>query len=139
MDSPIAFIPMDRRQALARGADLPDQARGTALFADISGFTTLTEALSKMLGQRRGAEEISRQLNLVYDALINEVERYGGSVINFAGDAITCWFEGDEGARATASALMMQRAMAQFSSLQLPSGGMVTLAMKAAVAGGSTR
>lgn len=139
MDSPATFIPIDRRHALAHGETLPDQAQGTALFADISGFTPLTEALSKMLGQRRGAEEISRQLNHVYDALINEVERYGGSVINFAGDAITCWFEGDAGARATASALMMQRAMAQFSSLTLPSGGMVTLAMKAAVAGGPVR
>ncbi len=139
MDSPVAFIPIDRRHALARGQTLPDHTRGAALFADISGFTPLTEALSKMLGQQRGAEEISRQLNRVYDALITEVERYGGSVINFAGDAITCWFDGDEGARATASALMMQRAMAQFSSLTLPSGGMVTLAMKAALAGGPVR
>lgn len=139
MDFPVSFIPIDRRHAMAQGVSLPDHSRGTALFADISGFTPLTEALSKMLGQRRGAEEISRQLNRVYDALINEVERYGGSVINFAGDAITCWFDGDEGVRATASALMMQRAMAQFSTLMLPSGGMVTLAMKAAVAGGPVR
>ena len=44
------------------------------------------------LGARRGVEELTRQINRVYDALIGEVERSGGSVIGFAGDAITCWF-----------------------------------------------
>jgi len=32
-------------------------------------------------------------LNAIYDALIGEVDRLGGSVIGFAGDAITCWFD----------------------------------------------
>jgi hypothetical protein len=45
------------------------------------------------LGPRQGAEELPRQLNLVYAALIAEVDRYGGSVIFFSGDAITCWFD----------------------------------------------
>jgi len=40
-------------------------ARGTVLFADISGFTPLTEALVRTLGPRRGAEELARQLNEV--------------------------------------------------------------------------
>jgi class 3 adenylate cyclase len=89
------YIPIDRRQAMARGTDLPDRARGAALFADISGFTPLTEALVQELGPQRGADELTRQLNRVYDALIAEVHRYGGSVIGFSGDAITCWFDDD--------------------------------------------
>ena len=56
-----AYIPMDRRQAIARGEDLPDRARGAALFADISGFTPLTEALTRELGDRRGIDELTRQ------------------------------------------------------------------------------
>ena len=44
------YIPMDRRQALARGRALPDRAEGTALVADISGFTPLTDALVRELG-----------------------------------------------------------------------------------------
>ena len=100
-----AYVPMDRRQAMGCGGSIPDRARGAALFADVSGFTPLTEALSRALGPRRGVEELTGHLNQVYDALINEVNRYGGSVIAFAGDAITCWFDGDNGARATASAL----------------------------------
>jgi len=130
---------MDRRQAMFRGKDLPDRAHGAALFADISGFTPLTEALVRELGSRRGADELTRQLNLVYDALIAEVHRYGGSVITFSGDAITCWFDGDDGLRATGCALAMQETMGQFAEVETPSGLTVSLAMKAAVATGPVR
>jgi len=98
MESPAAYIPMDRRQTVARGEDLPDRTRAAVLSADISGFTPLTEALVKELGPRRGAEKLTRQLNAVYGALIAEVHRYRGSVIGFSGDAITCWFDGDPSA-----------------------------------------
>ncbi|MBM3131055.1 MAG: hypothetical protein FJ009_20810 [Chloroflexi bacterium] len=92
-----SYIPIDRRLALARGETLPDRARGSALFADISGFTPLAESLAQSLGAARGAEELTRQLNLVYDALVVQVHNYRGSVISFAGDALTCWFaEKDE-------------------------------------------
>src|SRR3954447_20784755 len=93
MDLLAAYLPTDRLHALAGGVTLPSRARGTVLFADISGFTPLTEALVRALGPRRGAEELARQLNEVYDALIAEVDRYVGSVIGFGGDAITCWFD----------------------------------------------
>lgn len=86
-----SYLPQDRRQALARGDSLPDRTSGAALFADISGFTPLTEALSQALGPRHSAEALTRQLDAVYTALIATVERYGGSAIGFAGDAITCW------------------------------------------------
>jgi class 3 adenylate cyclase len=85
-----SYLPQDRLRALARGEPLPDRASGAALFADISGFTPLTEALSRDLGPRRGVDELSGQINAVYDALIAQVERFGGSVIGFAGDAMTC-------------------------------------------------
>ena len=88
-----AYIPMDRRQAMAQGISLPGSAQGTALFADVSGFTPLTESLANELGLQRGAEEILRHLNRIYTVLIDAVHRYGGSVIAFSGDAITCWFD----------------------------------------------
>ena len=37
-----AYLPMDRRHALADGRALPEHTHGAALFADISGFTPLT-------------------------------------------------------------------------------------------------
>ena len=139
IDSPLAYIPMDRRQALVRSREFPDRAHGAALFADISGFTPLTEALVQELGAQRGAEELTRFLNLIYDAVIDEVHRFGGSVIAFAGDAITCWFDGDNGGRATTAALAMQAAMRPFAALTTPGGAVVSLSMKAAVATGPAR
>jgi class 3 adenylate cyclase/CHASE3 domain sensor protein len=143
------YIPMDRRQALASGEALPEYAQGAALFADISGFTSLTEALANELGLQRGAEEIIRQLNRVYTVLIDEVHRYGGSVINFSGDAITCWFDDldlagqqrstDSAERAAACALGMQKGMKQFVAITRPDGKTINLTVKVAVAAGPAR
>jgi class 3 adenylate cyclase len=79
---------------------------------------------------------------MVYDALIMQVHAYGGSVIGFAGDAITCWFdEADEqpSMRATACGLALQKAMQPFDRLALPEGQTVTLALKVAIASGPAR
>ncbi|HNB54768.1 MAG TPA: adenylate/guanylate cyclase domain-containing protein, partial [Anaerolineales bacterium] len=146
MENPIAYLPIDRRLALADGRELPEHTYGAALFADISGFTPLTEMLARTLGPKRGAEELTRYLNQVYDALIAELHRFGGSVLGFSGDAITCWFDDNMGEqeaaatlRATASALAMQTTMTQFANLEITGGGRVSLAMKAAVASGEVR
>lgn len=139
MELPSAYIPMDRRQAIMWGETLADRTTGAALFADISGFTPLTEALLKAYGPKRGPEELTKQLNQIYDALVSEAHRYGGSVIAFSGDAITCWLDGDDGVRAIACGLAMQQTMGQFAALHIPTGQTIALAMKAAVAAGSVR
>lgn len=139
MESLAAYIPLDRCRALARGETLPEYAHGAVLFVDISGFTPLTEAFVQEFGPVRGAEALTHQLNLIYDALISEVNSYGGSVIGFAGDAITCWLENDHGLRPTACALAMQERIQQFASIVTPSGTSVSLAMKAAIATGPVR
>ena len=76
---------------------MPDRVSGSAIFADISGFTPLTEALAAELGPQRGAEELTAVLDMVFDAVLGELHRYGGSVIYFSGDAVTCWLDGDDG------------------------------------------
>jgi predicted ATPase/class 3 adenylate cyclase len=139
MESPSAYIPSDRRQAILRGENLPHRSTGAALFADISGFTPLTEALLKAYGPKRGPEELTKQLNYIYDVLVSDAHRYDGSVIAFSGDAITCWLDGDDGLRAIACGLAMQQTMNQFAAIQTPSGQTIALAMKAAVAVGSVR
>src|SRR5579875_854892 len=139
MESALAFIPPDRRLALARGVELPNRATGTALFADISGFTGLTETLGRAYGPQRGAEELIRQLNTIYDALIGEVDRFRGSTIGFAGDAITCWFDEDAGPRALNAAAAMQRVLGAMSDLPLPGDKPSTISMKVAVARGTVR
>jgi class 3 adenylate cyclase/tetratricopeptide (TPR) repeat protein len=129
-----AFIPSDRRYAIAAGRELPEHAQGAAMFADISGFTKLTETLAAELGQHRASEELTANLNRVFHALIAEVDAYGGSVIYFSGDAVTCWFAGDDGLRAVAAGFAMQRALAREGAR-----GTISLAMKVAVTVGSAR
>lgn len=152
MENPAAYIPLDRRRALAAGVALPTHTTGAALFADISGFTPLTEALARAYGPRKGADELTRQLNEVYSAIIAPVHSHGGAVIGFSGDAITCWFDdacapgfAPDSApspglvRACAAALDMQATMAAFANLALPDGGRIALAIKTAVAGGAVQ
>ncbi len=98
-----AYMAQDRRIALAAGVSLPEWAMGSALFADISGFTPLSEALARSHGARGGAESLTRLLNALYTRLIAHVEEYGGSVVGFSGDAIACWFGNAETLEALAA------------------------------------
>lgn len=135
-----SYLPHDRRAALARGETIPDRMNGATLFADISGFTPLTERLTDILGARRGIEVLSQHLNAVYDTLITEVEQCGGSVVSFAGDAIICWFAGDKGVfHATACAFAMHQGMKTFRTLALPNGATAEVAVKISIACGNVR
>eukprot|EP01133_Synstelium_polycarpum_P006580 gene6580-7636_t len=60
------------------------------LFADISGFTSLTERLGNH--GKEGVELLTRNLNRYFEMLIKIVRGYGGDVVKFAGDAVlTHW------------------------------------------------
>jgi class 3 adenylate cyclase len=148
------YLAQDRLRALARGESLPTRTTGSALFADISGFTALTEALRNSLGARRGAEELARRIEAVYSALITQIELFGGSVIEFAGDSMLCWFDYDlsliaaiespdtivqpSGAqRAVACGVALQRAMRAFARIILPDKSTTALTLKVAVASGT--
>jgi class 3 adenylate cyclase/tetratricopeptide (TPR) repeat protein len=133
------YMPMERRQAIANAYPLPDRINGSVLFADISGFTALTTTLVEELGPERGVELLTNQLNQVYGDLINQVHRYRGSVISFAGDAITCWFDQDNGARATAAGIAMQRVMMRYSAVITAANTAVEFGIKVAVTAGAAR
>jgi class 3 adenylate cyclase/tetratricopeptide (TPR) repeat protein len=145
MDTFTAFMPLDRRLALANNQTLPDRVHGAALFADISGFTPLTAVLAQELGPHRGAEELIRQLNQVYTDLIAQVHRYRGNVIHFSGDAITCWFDQSDSApdhpinHALACAIELQNAMSRLEAVRTPGGQILTLKLKVALAAGPAR
>ena len=55
------------------------------LFADISGFTPLTERMANR--GRSGAEDLTRILNDYFGRLIGIIQAHGGDVTKFAGDA----------------------------------------------------
>ena len=145
MNALTAFLPLDRRRALANDDVLPDRMTGTVLFADISGFTLLTAVLAQELGPHRGAELLTQQLDRVFTALIDLVHQYQGVIISFGGDAITCWFaplptdSHASAQRALACGLQLQTIMAQFEALTAPHGTPIPLAIKVAIAAGPIR
>lgn len=143
-----AYLPIDRRQAIVAGASLPDRTSGAALFADVSGFTALTGALEAELGRKRGAEELLRHINRVYEHLVAQVHSRTGSVVGFAGDSITCWFDDRPGGaaapstaahRALSAAHAMQEGMNTVAVAETPSGARVSLGIKVAITAGPAR
>src|SRR5918992_1101460 len=102
-----AYLPMDRRHELAGGEAVPDRARGVALFADLAGFTQLTDRLATSLGPEQGAEELTRLLDAVLGGIVERVHRYHGSVVDFGGDGVVAWFAGDVRRAALTAALDM--------------------------------
>jgi class 3 adenylate cyclase/tetratricopeptide (TPR) repeat protein len=60
--------------------------QGATLFADISGFTPLTERLAQ--SGPDGAERLANILNDYFGTLINLIYEYGGDIVKFAGDAL---------------------------------------------------
>ena len=147
------YLPQDRLRAISTDITLPDFTSGSALFADISGFTVLTEYLHETLGARQGAEELTKQLGKVYSVLITQIELFGGSVIDFAGDSMSCWFDDDlslvgkveivsqpsAAHRAVACGLALQYAMQAFAEIVLPDNSMIALELKVAIASGLAR
>ncbi len=119
-----AFVPLDRRLALLRGEDLPAQADGAVLVADLRGFTAMGEKLARRLGPDRGAEELNRRISGCFTDLIGAVHRFGGAVVLFSGDTLVVSFAGgpDPLARATAAAGVAQGAMSRHPALSLKIG-----------------
>ncbi|MGB0099849.1 MAG: tetratricopeptide repeat protein [Nocardioides sp.] len=136
-DNPQAYIPADRRRALARGEELATRATGSALLVDVSGFTELTESLADELGERRGAEELGAAMDRVFAALMECLHAWRGNVVYFAGDSITAWLDGDDGGRAAACGLAMQEVMARVGTLAVPGAPAEPLRIKIAVAVGA--
>lgn len=130
------FIAVDRLVAMTQGVPLPRTMRGVGLFGDISGFSELSDRLTKELGQQAGAEELTRQINHCYDELTAVVHRYHGSVVSFAGDSILCWFDEDAGDRALASAIAMQECMLALLAQRTALGHELRLRLKVALAQG---
>ena len=131
-----AYLPQDRWRALATGCELPQRPVGSALLADISGFTALTAGLALELGPRRGIEELAARINAVYETLIGAVEHEGGSVIGFAGDAVTCWFDGADGVAGVAGGSAVTRAAACARAMHAGMQSFVDLSLKIAVTAG---
>ena len=107
---------------------------GTLVFADVSGFTRLTERLSKQ--GKAGAEEMVTIISDVFTALLSATAD-GGDVLKFGGDALLILFTGpDHAVRACHAAQGMQRTIRKVGALD-SSQGRVRLRMSVGVHSGT--
>ncbi|OLQ15475.1 Adenylate cyclase type 10 [Symbiodinium microadriaticum] len=91
----LAFVPWVLQQAHGEGGLEKSQivihrGTGAVVFSDASGFTALTERLSK---KSDGAELLSLCLTSFFTPLIDIINSYRGDVIKFSGDALTIYFQ----------------------------------------------
>lgn len=105
------------------------------LFADISGFTAISEALGRK--GRFGTEQLRRLLNDCFARITNVALAYGGDVAKFGGDSMTTLFPvgeapADSVRRAIQAASDMRSAMRRFADVET-SAGAFTLSMRMGV------
>jgi len=108
---------------------------GTLLFADISGFTKLSERLAR--SGRAGAEELTAILNETFTALVEVALGVGGDVLKFGGDALLLLFDGDAHAHRAVAAAVEMRAVLRSRGPISTAQGSVTLRMSQGIHTGS--
>jgi len=108
---------------------------GTVVFIDLSGFTRLSERLSRK--GREGAEHLVDTINPCFTVLLTEAYENGGSLLKFGGDALLLWFEGESHvSRGCAAAVGMRRTLRRIGRIST-GGSEVVLRMSAGVHSGS--
>lgn len=109
------------------------------LFSDISGFTHLSEILSR--AGPTGAEELTALINRYFTKMIRIVQEHHGQVIKFSGDAMTVLFPAEDITlsvavrRATECALIMQHSMHELAYIETAQGSS-TLSMTVGIGAG---
>jgi class 3 adenylate cyclase/tetratricopeptide (TPR) repeat protein len=121
MDRLAAYVP-DLALGWDADTDHPWSRReATMMFADLSGFTRLSERVARVKGA--GAEVVKRTINAVFEPCIDAVLREHGDVVKFAGDGLMMMFTG-EGHPLTAAraAVALQAAVRRIGSVSTPAG-----------------
>ncbi|MBI4953174.1 MAG: AAA family ATPase [Myxococcales bacterium] len=123
----------------ARQSARSESLSGAILFADIAGFTAVTERLAK--DGPVGAERLAGLLNQYFGKFMAAVLDAGGDVLKLAGDsALVVWRRAPEEPlaacvrRATRTALQLQRVLTTVAAPSVE--GDVTLATRIAVCAG---
>ncbi len=143
----LSYVPNKLLQELELAAPVTSESasqrsEGVLLFADISGFTNLTERMNRKGDE--GPEEITRVVNLYFQHTIALIKQEGGDVMGFGGDSILVLFEpyqevlGQTVRRAWQTAQKMQTILHDLNPLQT-SVGPVTLGLKVGIGAGMVR
>ncbi len=76
---------------LEKNFDCSETFNATLLFADIFGFTKMSEKLARL--GKEGAEEVNKIINAFFDQLINIIYKWNGDIYRFSGDAFLAFFK----------------------------------------------
>src|SRR5204863_7367322 len=97
------------------------------LFADISGFTDLSDRLGRKGPE--GTEELSAIVNGYFGAMLGPVGRSGGDILTMAGDAlVVVWESGEsENLREPLLKAMQCAQQIQQEALKTADGGRMTV------------
>ncbi|MDP8229117.1 MAG: adenylate/guanylate cyclase domain-containing protein, partial [Candidatus Electryoneaceae bacterium] len=135
----ISFVPRPMIPLIEEGR-LEERFLSVVAFADVSGFTKMSEQLSKI--GHEGAELLTSILNSYFTDMIERIERVGGFVGKFGGDAMTIFYpaESEEelqevARRVIANSLELQSRMIQFQDIGTRAG-QFSLGMKIGIAAG---
>jgi len=111
--APRAYTPthLAARILQDRSALTGERKQVTVLFADVSGFTSLSERLDP--------EEVHALINRAFELMLAEIHAYEGTVNQFLGDGLMALFGApvaheDHALRAAHAALGLQRALARY-------------------------
>lgn len=110
------------------------RVRGSLAFVDISGFTRLTERLTRR--GKVGAEEMSDILDATFSALLDEAVVDGADLVKWGGDAVLLLFRGTGHALRAARAAHRMRATMRHVGRIETSAGVVVLRMSIGVHSG---
>jgi adenylate cyclase len=128
------YVPMPVARALVAGGGRldPVEAKATILMCDIEGFAALTDSI--------GPRRVFDFLNAYFELLVEIVERHGGVVTQFQGDAILAVFnvplpDRDHAAQALRAALEIVRACGERSFAGVRARNRIGLATGRVIAG----
>ena len=100
-----------------RADDYSNLTPGTFLFADVSGFTALSERLMEVAGAQ-GIETLTDIINDYFGTMLEILAKSDGELLKFAGDALLTFFPNktddqsdNEAVKAIHTGLRMQRSM----------------------------
>lgn len=133
------LTPYVPRLVLDWGRLMPDVAArtvdGTLVFADVSGFTAMSERLARF--GKIGAEEVTWGIDHVFTEMLDVAYGAGGGLLKFGGDAVLLLFEGDDHPARGASAAHGMRAAIRRAGRLTTTAGRVTLRVSTGVHSGT--
>ncbi len=121
-ESPRAYTPAHLAERILkdRAVLAGERKQVTVLFADVSGFTSISERLDP--------EEVHALINGAFELMLAEIHRYEGTVNQFLGDGLMALFGApiaheDHAQRAAHAALGLQAALSRYRDELLASRG----------------